>query len=180
MSQNRGILRARKTGEMMLSITSWMSKIPFDVIRQIAAEFDLEPLLLAAMIIQESGGEPCAMRFESHWSHVWRPATFAKMAGTTHMTEVMGQKISWGPMQVMGTCAREQGYIGAFPALCDFELGTYYGAKILANKVDEYADINDAISAYNAGTPRKNKDGIYRNQHYVNKVKEYWNQLEGS
>ena len=163
----------------MLSVIQWVSKIPFALVRQIATEFDLNPLLLAAMIMQESGGIECAMRYEPNWKYEWQTADFAKIVGSTRVTEIIGQKTSWGPMQVMGTVAREQGFDGWFSELCDFDLGTYYGAKVLANKVERYPDINDAISAYNMGTPKKNKDGKYINQEYVNRVREYWNQLEG-
>ena len=37
----------------------------------------------------------------------------------------------------------------------------------------------DAVAAYNAGKPRFNPDGSYRNQSYVNKVRKSWDKWAG-
>jgi len=148
------------------------------LVRDMAVQFDVHPLLIAAVILQESAGISCAQRFEPRWRYHWNTVEWARVVGSTVSTERVGQATSWGFMQVMGGVAREQGFNGWFPELCKPELGIYYGTKVLSQKLDEYPEGHDAIAAYNAGTPRKREDGTYRNQEYVDGVLTYLESLE--
>lgn len=145
--------------------------------------------LISAITQVECGGDIFAARVENGYSYLWdvrmdkprrcegiyRPNDFLGIANTTsHQTEFIQQRTSWGPMQVMGAVAREYGFKGSFAALCG-ELGMKYGAlhlmrlkKRLIKKGLDRED--DLIAAYNAGWARRGEDGAYLNQRYVDKV----------
>ena len=103
-------------------------------IREVAEELSLNPNIIAAIIITESTGKTCAMRFEPGWR--WFTPTehmmaYAEKLGCSVQTEENGQATSWGLMQVMGTVAREHGFRGWFSELCQPETGIRYGANHL-------------------------------------------------
>lgn len=82
------------------------------------------------VIGQESGFEPIA-----------RP-TWEGAAGES----------SWGPMQILGTTARDRGFTGAFSDLLIPEVGIHYGVLHLAWLISRYGfDFPAVISAYNRG-----------------------------
>ena len=94
------------------------------------------------------------------------------------MTEEVGQKTSWGYMQVMGSVAREHEFRGWFPELCIPEVGIEYGARHFHKFFKKYGDLKQAISSYNAGNPAIISDGkgklVFKNQIYVDKVLDYY------
>ena len=100
------------------------------------------------------------------------PDDFEYYTGTTPDTEWIGQKTSWGPMQIMGAVARERGFNEPFfGSLCSL-LGVHYGClhlKWLQPHFQE-EDWPGIISAYNQGSPRRGSDGCFINQSYVSKV----------
>lgn len=114
---------------------------------------------------------PWAMRFEPGFR--W----FVGNVDAMSATERNGQQTSWGLMQVMGAVAREYGFTGWFPKLCDPSLGVHYGAQHLKKFYARYGNWHDTIASYNAGSPVK-IDGRYRNQAYVDRVLRHWDQLE--
>lgn len=139
-----------------------------------AAKYALPVELVKAIIEQESGGNPWATRFEPDFLVRYvsmNPQTFsvASMA-----TERQLRATSFGLMQVMGQVARERGFIGPFlTELCDPAVGIEYGCHVLIKLMARYPnDINDVISAYNAGSANKYPSGMYHNQDYVNSVCE--------
>lgn len=107
-------------------------------------------------------------RGDNHWQ-VPSPVRWQ-----TRHTELIGQKTSWGPMQIMGATARELGFRGWFPELCG-PLGIEYGARYLRKQFDRYEGESweDAIEAYNAG--RRNTDDGER---YREKVMRKWRRLD--
>jgi soluble lytic murein transglycosylase-like protein len=135
-----------------------------------AVAFNLKPELIQAIILRESDNNQYAMRYEPNWQYLTSVKRFAGLTGTTEDTERMGQSISWGLMQVMGTCAREMGFVGSFPELCVIETNLYYGCLKLSQLLKKYENLKDAISAYNSGCPVKKLDGSYKNQGYVDTV----------
>jgi hypothetical protein len=158
-------------------ITQFLPKI-HEVIHTM--NIDLEPLMVAAVIIQESAGFTCAMRHEPTWRYSYPTVdmmAFAENIGSTVETEKMGQKTSWGLMQVMGTVAREHGFTGWFTELCDPLEGIKYGMKHLQSKRIRYGTMAEAISAYNAGSPRKTSGGMFHNQKYVDSVMRHYQDL---
>lgn len=89
-------------------------------------------------------------------------------------TEMRMRATSFGVMQVMGQVAREEGFSGDFlTELCDPALGIRFGVQHFARKLKKYKELDAAIAAYNAGSPRKTSSGAYANQAYVDKVKTY-------
>src|SRR5207244_13546354 len=85
--------------------------------RDAAAAQSLDPALVCAVVEQESGWNPWAMRYE--------PAFFSKYVAPLYTnnkiaaTEAYSRGFSWGLMQVMGQVARETGFDALFlSALC--------------------------------------------------------------
>lgn len=132
-----------------------------------AAEFHVEPALLAAIVIKESGGDTWAIRYEPAWKYMWDVETNAPFRGTLNPetfpapdyvsspTEWNSQRTSWGLMQVMGAKARELGFVGKFLSeLCDPVVGVRFGAKFVSKLQKKYESLEDVVSSYNAGHPR--------------------------
>lgn len=157
--------------------------LPFeDLIKKFAVEFSLDPNLIKAFILTESGADPFRNRLEiSYWKNnrYCRPELYAAKLGITSDTEKVNQSMSWGLMQIMGVVAREVGYKDHLTKLCEPEIGLRISLtkfKLIQNK---YPILEDSISAWNAGTPHK-LFGYYSNQSYVTKVKGYMSQLPSS
>ena len=108
----------------------------FLVLAQRAAEAEgLDAALVCAVVEQESGWNPWAMRYE--------PAFFAKYVAPLYTnnkvgaTEAYARGISWGLMQVMGQTAREKGASSLYlSTLCDPAVGLAVGCRILRQKLD--------------------------------------------
>ncbi|HYL64436.1 MAG TPA: lytic transglycosylase domain-containing protein [Candidatus Methylomirabilis sp.] len=119
--------------------------------RRAAAAQSLDPALVCAVVEQESGWNPWAMRYE--------PAFFAKYVANLYTnnkisaSEAYARGFSWGLMQVMGQVARESGFDALFlSALCDPEQGLATGCKVLRKKFDAMAgDTTRALLAWNGG-----------------------------
>jgi soluble lytic murein transglycosylase-like protein len=117
-----------------------------------AAAQSLDPALVCAVVEQESGWNPWAMRYE--------PAFFTKYVAPLYTnnkisaTEAWARGFSWGLMQVMGQVARESGFDASFlSALCDPENGLAIGCKVLRKKLDgARGDITEALLAWNGGS----------------------------
>ena len=112
--------------------------------------------------------------------HFYRPEPAYRwlVGNPTEPKEIIGQKSSWGPMQVMGATARELGFTGEFSELFDYATGIKYGMLHLRRLNQRYDNWPDVISAYNAGHVKR-VDGKYVNQaKYVDPVLRYWNELE--
>lgn len=124
---------------------------PVDLAKSIAAAADLDPVLVCAMIEQESGWNTYAIRYE--------PLFFAKYVAPMYTnnkisaSEAYARGFSWGLMQVMGQVAREAGFAGTFlSALCEPETGLTIGCRVFKKKLDGHkGDINAALLAWNGG-----------------------------
>ena len=116
-----------------------------------AAAQSLDPALVCAVVEQESGWNPWAMRYE--------PAFFAKYVAPFYTnnkvsaSEAYARGFSWGLMQVMGQVAREHGFDPLFlSTLCDPEQGLAIGCKVLRRKLDSMAgDTTRGLLAWNGG-----------------------------
>lgn len=151
-----------------------------NIIHKYSEENSLDPLMVMAIIQVESGGFQFATRFEPGWKYWHQIDQFCKLTKPpiTFDTERTHQQTSWGLMQIMGSVAREHGFDGHLPQLCDPELNIKYGCKHLKRlRRASYTDL-DQIAAYNAGSAKKLANGVYVNQSYVNKVAEQWNKLK--
>jgi soluble lytic murein transglycosylase-like protein len=137
----------------------------------------LDPNLISAIIMQETGGNPWLTRFEPAWQYWEKPTDFAALNRISQATEKALQAMSWGPMQIMGSVAREQGFNQELTRLSALEFSMTYSCKKLASLILKYKNEDDAIAAWNAGSPRKRADGTYSNQSYVDGVQSFLKQL---
>lgn len=154
-----------------------LSFLPWQVIVHATEPFEVDPFLVAAFVLTESGGNQYATRFEPNYHWLYKPEECAKRAGTTLETEKIHQQTSWGYMQLMGGVLRELQFKGGLPGACDEFTNISYGAAKLKRLIDAYVKIPDAISAYNQGSPRRQPNGQYVNQPYVSRVLDWWARL---
>ena len=141
-------------------------------IRQTAGSLGIDADLAVAISAQESNFDHSSCRYEPDWVYFFQVDKFARRLNVTAQTERQLQAFSWGCMQVMGSVARELGYEDDLPLLMQPELGTLYGCKKLSQLMQKYKTKNDVISSYNQGSPRKNVQGQYVNQNYVDSVRK--------
>jgi hypothetical protein len=142
------------------------------LLQRIAQARAVEPRLLQAVMLQESGGKPFAYRPEPHFRYFVdcrtgrpfrevspdelaskiAPPDFPTLAGCREQ-EWWGQQASWGPLQVMGAVAREQGFRGPYLVeLCDPETNLTIGAQLLHEALAwANGDESVALGSYNAG-----------------------------
>ena len=120
---------------------------------QKAAEAEgLDAALVCAVVEQESGWNPWAMRYE--------PLFFAKYVAPLYTnnkvgaTEAYARGISWGLMQVMGQTAREKGVTSPYLSyLCDPGAGLAVGCRILRQKLNATGgDVTRALLPWNGGS----------------------------
>jgi len=164
-----------------------------DIALRIAAEQQLPPALVLAVVEVESGGDVCAWRAEPAYRYLWdvvhgrpfRRVTASESASETppwdfytrvgsRTTEWWGQQASWGPMQIMGAVAREYGFAGHFPNLCGVH-GVHYAATHMAMLRDRFLSRYGwpgVVAAYNAGSVRwaDSHETRFTNQTYVDKI----------
>lgn len=149
-----------------------MSKPLDDYLRTVELECErqgLEQSYVLAIVAKESSGNRWATRYEPGWSYFENPAYWANRLGQSEETEINGQKISWGLMQVMGGTARWLGFSGYLPELCVPDVGVHYGCMLLARKLRKYGNYPAAIAAYNAGSVVMTNNK-FSNQSYVDDV----------
>lgn len=125
-----------------------------DLVGRIATTYGVDPNLVKATIKQESGWDVNASRYEAHLNDS-----------------------SWGLMQVLLSTAKS--VLGnnslTIQDLVRPEINITAGTKYLSSQLARYnGNIRDAIAAYNAGSARRNKDGTYVNQGYVDSVYRYY------
>lgn len=136
--------------------------------RKAAANYSLDPSLVCAVVEQESGWNPWAIRYE--------PAFFTKYVAPLYTnnkitaSEAYARGFSWGLMQVMGQVARENGFTDTFlSALCDPAEGLETGCRVLRKKLDAMAgDVTRGLLAWNGGgNPAYPVQVLARRAHYL-------------
>jgi soluble lytic murein transglycosylase-like protein len=142
-----------------------------------AEEFGLDPAFVKAVAMVESNGNPLVVRYEPKWRYFLDPEKWAKKHLITVETERVLQAMSWGPLQIMGTKARELGFDGMLTELADPNISGHYSCMFLKKLFDKWIDPLTVAASYNAGSPlRDPATGQFRNQEYVNRITE---KLEG-
>jgi soluble lytic murein transglycosylase-like protein len=135
--------------------------------KQVASRFQLVPELVCAVVEQESGWDPWAVRYEPAFMTKYVAPLFTnnKISGTEAYTRAM----SWGLMQVMGQVAREKGVTLRFlSGLCDPEAGLSVGCEVLAEKLARNGgDVVKGLQAWNGGgNPTYAKEVLARVDRY--------------
>jgi len=159
-------------------VNAWILTLPWKAIDSLSRKHGINPVIVGAIVMQESAGNTSATRYEENYRWLLHPDRYSSMNNISRMTEVNQQKTSWGLMQVMGGVARELGFEGPLVDLCKPEIGIDLGIKKLMQLKEKYKDnINDVLASYNAGSPRLLASGDYVNQYYVNSVNKYIKEL---
>lgn len=163
----------------MSGLNSWIFLLPWPLINEISLKHGIEPKIIAAIVSVESSGNTCATRYEPHYRWTTSIPLYAKRNKITEKTEELHQKTSWGLMQVMGGTARsELDFKGHLSSLCFPEIGLNLGVRYFKKLWDKYDNLWDAVSAYNAGSPRKDINGVYDNRFYVEKIRDRIDEID--
>ena len=108
----------------------------------------LDPVLVCAVIEQESNWNPFAVRFEPAFEARYIHPAVPASPTTLELTKAM----SFGLMQMMGEVAIEFGWRGSFLTdLCDPDIGVDYGCRKLRKCFVLHSDPEPALLAYNGG-----------------------------
>jgi len=124
------------------------------VIKKMSEKYFVDAPLIKAFIRQESNWDVNASRYEAHLNDS-----------------------SWGLMQVLLKTARSvlEKPTLTIADLITPEVNIEAGVKFISQLLNRYSyKLNDAIAAYNAGSPRRNKDGSYVNQSYVDGINRWY------
>ncbi len=141
-----------------------------ELARTIAAEHELEPALVCAVIEQESAWNPWAVRYEPGFLSRYIAPLYT--AGKLSATEAYTRSMSWGLMQVMGQVAREFGFeTDSLPELCDPATGIEFGCRVLAKRMARArGDVSAALLAWNGGAnPNYPAEVLARTRNYSSK-----------
>ncbi|MGH9728761.1 MAG: lytic transglycosylase domain-containing protein, partial [Candidatus Acidiferrales bacterium] len=145
--------------------------------RMRAAQFELDPELVCAVIEQESNWNAWATRFEPAFEKKYveplKQNGELKTFGASMETEANARATSYGLMQVMGQVAREQGVAIPFlTELCDpdrgLETGCAHLAKHARDKQGRRVSFEKLLLAWNGGgDPGYPNKVLERVSHYL-------------
>jgi soluble lytic murein transglycosylase-like protein len=131
--------------------------------KQAAAAAELDPALVCAIVEQESGWEPWAVRYEpGYYERYVAPHGFTP-------TEAQARSFSWGLMQMMGDSARSLGFTGHLASLCDPATGLAWGCRFFVEKVKlAGGDVRKGLLYWNGGgNPEYPDQVLQRKQQYL-------------
>lgn len=135
-----------------------------------ASEYNIPEEIIRAICAVESNYQPLACRYEPAFQWIWQVDHYAGLLVQSRDTELIQQKTSWGPAQIMGSTARQMGFDGYLTDLSTWHHGLRYAVKYMAHLKQRFPQGYDWVAAYNAGSPRRKADGTYVNQGYVDRV----------
>lgn len=143
-----------------------------ELVTRVATAATVPPVFACAIVQVESDGYPYAWNPEPRYRYLVNvrtgkpfrdlepaeiasavpPADFPCLAGDRDQ-EWLGQRASWGLMQVMGAVAREHGFTRPYlPELCDPETNVAIGCRVLRALLNwASGNLARAAAAYNAG-----------------------------
>lgn len=132
-----------------------------EIILQNARKYQVDPALIAALIMQESGADTYAVRFEPAFKTRYLDGKSQRRLGgywprtISKETEMILRATSIGAMQVMGQTAREHGLESeSLLELVRPEVGIEMGVKVLSSFITKFGDREKALLAYNGGSNR--------------------------
>jgi soluble lytic murein transglycosylase-like protein len=134
---------------------------------------------LEALVLQESGGNPRALRYEPRLDQAGRDDARTDADGAGHDDGDAEDDKSYGLMQVLGTnvrrlCGVPPGTPMRFSFLSQPMLGIGFGVSILAAELQATGgDVGRALARYNGGPTgdQRGPDGRMRCQAYVDAVR---------
>jgi soluble lytic murein transglycosylase-like protein len=144
------------------------------LIKQECSKRNLDAQLICAIVETESAFNTWAIRFEPGVMRPVSASVCARLNRTTEETETTGQRISWGLGQVLGSTARWIGFRDALPSLCDPKQGIFWACEAFDKLGGHHKLIEEQIASYNAGSVKKQPDGTFVNQKYVDRVLQYY------
>lgn len=160
-----------------MNVSSFLDRLKSQGLKELTLEnaerrAGIRRSILLAIVYVESGGDAKAMRYEEgfRWTH--REKNHARNLNITTDTETQLQKFSYGLAQVMGGTARSEcKMFGPLTDLLDPNVNIRIASTYLQKLMFKYNSVEDTISAYNQGSPRKKMfSKKYKNQAYVDKV----------
>ena len=156
---------------------SWVDSLPWNSIYKASNENKIDPLVLAALIQTESGGDEYSTRYEPAFKYILNARIWSEKLLITTETETAHQMTSWGLTHIMGAVARELGYIGQLPHLCDVDLNLLFCCRKLKLIMQRHdvnpTDPSDIYAAYNHGSVSKTDGGMYVNEANVDRFSEH-------
>lgn len=150
-------------------------RMPIALIQRIAIEKEIDPFLLGAIVLVESGGNPNAKHFEKNYKLnsdlIMKAKLNSVQFGHSFHLELTQTRTAWGLMQIIGGTARTiLNFKQPFRQLLNPETNLRLGSDFIKILKSQYKRETDVISAYNQGQPFRDKKGRYKNQSYVNKI----------
>lgn len=148
-----------------------------------AQKYQLDPLLVEAIVVQESAGNTDAFRFErAFWNRYLKPAKLYPGKNPRRISS------SYGLMQLMYPVAIERGYSKDDPPERLFvpEIGLDYGCRQLRHLVDwaaAFASVSPedqrlaVLASYNGGRGGNTPGTSLRNHAYARSVMALYAQL---
>ena len=151
-----------------------------NIIKVNAVRFDVPQDLAVAVAQIESAFDPFAIRYEPGWKYFTDTVRYAELNMIAQQTEKILQACSFGVMQVMGAVARELGFRENLLKLSRVSVGSEYGCLKLSQLLRKYGTEEEAVSAYNAGSPRRTPENTFVNQAYVDKIFAVYTSRQGT
>lgn len=118
----------------------------------------VSPMLLAAVIHQESSGNPWAIRYEPAFFRRYLEAKTRKTlegyvpTRCSFETELRSRAYSYGLLQLMGQVARERGFRGEFlTELLDPATNLKWGSEFLQTLLLKHQNTEKALLRWNGG-----------------------------
>jgi soluble lytic murein transglycosylase-like protein len=143
--------------------------------------YSIDPILVKAIIRQESNWNQYSLRYEAGWKYLLKPEGYAKLLGITEETEIQSQKMSWGLGQVMGSVARELGFKMEMGNLFEPVHNVEYICLLIKSLEHKAKTIPEILACYNSGLGAliNKKDGLFHNQKYVDSALAFYNLYGG-
>lgn len=125
-----------------------------ELIHRNSKKFDLDPKIVAALIYQESSGDPFAAREEEIFYYTYvnngKPLIGYVPKGITLETEMRLRSFSFGLMQIMGQVARENGYKRKNLGMLFLpEENIKLGCKLLSGWIAQKGSVAKGLLRYN-------------------------------
>lgn len=146
-----------------------VEKSYIDILNKVCSEKLIDPYLMRAIVLVESGGVKWRTRYEPKFQWFYQVHIISNKLGISDETCRIHQATSWGLGQIMGAVAYELGFTGYCPELCDPLTNLNWCGQLINKLEKRHTEMSAVVASYNAGSPRK-EAGRYVNQTYVDKV----------